>query len=49
MRQNKTSKRKTPTKKAKRPISLAKSKFKIAKSFVMPLPDKLLDAFEGKS
>ena len=34
--------------KTKRPIGFAK-KLKIAKSFFKPLPDDLLDAFEGKS
>jgi antitoxin (DNA-binding transcriptional repressor) of toxin-antitoxin stability system len=33
---------------AKRPIGLAKDKLKIPKSFFKPLPDELLDAFEGK-
>src|SRR5580698_4330324 len=36
-------------KKAKRPIGLAKGKLKVTKSFFKPLPDKLLDAFEGRS
>lgn len=35
--------------KTKRPIGLAKNKFKVTKSFFKPLPDELLDAFEGKS
>jgi antitoxin (DNA-binding transcriptional repressor) of toxin-antitoxin stability system len=35
--------------KTKRPIGLAKNKLKITKSFFKPLPDDLLDAFEGKS
>jgi antitoxin (DNA-binding transcriptional repressor) of toxin-antitoxin stability system len=34
--------------KTKRPIGLAKNKFKISKSFFKPLPDELIDAFEGK-
>ncbi len=34
--------------KARRPIGLAKNKFKIRKKFFDPLPDELLDAFEGK-
>ena len=34
--------------KTKRPIGLAKNKLKITKSFFKPLPDDLLDAFEGK-
>ena len=38
-----------PTRKTRRPIGLGKNKFKIAKSFFNPLPDQLLDAFEGKS
>ena len=33
---------------AKRPIGLAKNKLKIPKSFLKPLPDELLDAFEGE-
>jgi antitoxin (DNA-binding transcriptional repressor) of toxin-antitoxin stability system len=33
----------------KRPIGLAKNKLKIPKSFFKPLPDQLLDAFEGKT
>jgi hypothetical protein len=41
--------RSTPRKKTKRPIGLAKNKHKVTKSFFKPLPDKLLDAFEGKS
>ncbi len=44
----KTKRVKRPSKKAKRPIGLAKGKLKITKSFFKPLPDKLLDAFEGK-
>jgi antitoxin (DNA-binding transcriptional repressor) of toxin-antitoxin stability system len=36
------------TRKTKRPIGLAKGKVKISKSFFKPLPDELLDAFEGK-
>jgi hypothetical protein len=32
---------------AKRPIGLVKNKLKIPKSFLKPLPDELLDAFEG--
>jgi antitoxin (DNA-binding transcriptional repressor) of toxin-antitoxin stability system len=34
--------------KTKRPIGLAKNRLKITKSFFKPLPDDLLDAFEGK-
>jgi len=32
----------------KRPIGLAKKSLKIPKSFFKPLPDEILDAFEGK-
>jgi hypothetical protein len=39
---------KRPVKKAKLPIGLAKNKVKITKSFFRPLPEDLLDAFEGK-
>jgi antitoxin (DNA-binding transcriptional repressor) of toxin-antitoxin stability system len=38
----------TPARKTKRPIGLAKNKLKITRSFFKPLPDELLDAFEGK-
>ena len=34
--------------KTKRPIGLARNKFKVTKSFFKPLPDVLLDGFEGK-
>jgi antitoxin (DNA-binding transcriptional repressor) of toxin-antitoxin stability system len=34
--------------KTRRPIGLAKNKLKISKKFFDPLPDDLLDAFEGK-
>jgi prevent-host-death family protein len=34
---------------SKRPIGLAKNKLKIPKSFFKPLPDELVDAFEGKT
>jgi antitoxin (DNA-binding transcriptional repressor) of toxin-antitoxin stability system len=34
--------------KTKRPIGLAKNKVKITKAFFKPLPEDLLDAFEGK-
>jgi antitoxin (DNA-binding transcriptional repressor) of toxin-antitoxin stability system len=34
--------------KTKRPIGLAKGRFKISKKFVDPLPDEILNAFEGK-
>jgi antitoxin (DNA-binding transcriptional repressor) of toxin-antitoxin stability system len=37
-----------PMRKAKRPIGLAKNKLKMTKSFFKPLPDDLLDAFEGR-
>jgi hypothetical protein len=40
---------KRPAKKAKRPIGLAKGKIKITKAFFKPLPNDMLDAFEGKS
>ena len=33
----------------KRPIGLAKKSLKIPKSFFKPLPDEILDAFEGES
>jgi hypothetical protein len=32
----------------KRPIGLAKGRFEIPESFFEPLPDDMLDAFEGK-
>jgi hypothetical protein len=44
----KTKRSKRTAKKANRPIGLAKNKLKITKSFFKPLPNKLLDAFEGK-
>jgi antitoxin (DNA-binding transcriptional repressor) of toxin-antitoxin stability system len=34
--------------KTKRPIGLAKGRFQISKKFFNPLPDEILDAFEGK-
>lgn len=34
--------------KAKRPIGLAKGQFKVPPEFFEPLPDDLLDAFNGK-
>jgi len=37
---------KPPAKKTKRPIGLAKGKVKVTKSFLKPLPNELLDAFE---
>jgi antitoxin (DNA-binding transcriptional repressor) of toxin-antitoxin stability system len=33
----------------KRPVGLYKGKFKVPASFLEPLPDWLLDAFEGKT
>jgi hypothetical protein len=39
---------KQAAKKAKRQSGLAKGKLRVTKSFFKPLPDKLLDAFEGK-
>jgi hypothetical protein len=33
---------------SKRPIGLAKGQFQVPASFFEPLPDDLLDAFEGK-
>jgi antitoxin (DNA-binding transcriptional repressor) of toxin-antitoxin stability system len=36
-----------PAARGKRPIGLAKGKLKIRKSFFNPLPDDLLDDFEG--
>jgi hypothetical protein len=45
----KTKRPKRSAKKAKRPIGLARGKVKITKSFFKPLPNKLLDAFEGES
>jgi len=38
-----------PVRKTKRPIGLAKNRFRLSKSFFKPLPNELLDAFEGKS
>jgi hypothetical protein len=49
MKQPKTRRSKRSAKKAQRTIGLAKNKLKITKSFFKPLPDELLDAFEGKS
>jgi hypothetical protein len=46
---SKTNRSKRPAEKAKRPIGLAKGKLKVTKSFFKPLPNELLDAFEGKS
>ena len=34
--------------KTKRPIGLAKGRFKISRKFFDPLPDEILNAFEGK-
>jgi len=36
------------TRRTKRPIGLAKGHFKISKKFFNPLPDEILNAFEGK-
>ena len=36
-----------PERKTRRPIGLAKGMFTVPKSFFDPLPDDLLDAFEG--
>ena len=33
---------------AKRPIGLAKGEFKLSNTFFEPLPDEMLDAFEGR-
>jgi hypothetical protein len=44
----KTKRVKHPAKKIKRPIGLAKGKVKVTKAFFKPLPDELLDAFEGQ-
>jgi antitoxin (DNA-binding transcriptional repressor) of toxin-antitoxin stability system len=38
-----------PPPRGKRPIGLYKGKFKVAAGFFKPLPDWLLDAFEGKA
>lgn len=37
-----------PESKKPRPIGLGKGKFKVPPSFFDPLPDDLIDAFEGK-
>ncbi len=37
-----------PTRTERRPIGLAKGRFKIPPEFFDPLPDELLDAFEGR-
>jgi antitoxin (DNA-binding transcriptional repressor) of toxin-antitoxin stability system len=34
--------------KTKRPIGLAKGRFKISRKFFDPLPDEVLNSFEGK-
>ena len=44
----KTKRLKRPGKKTKRPIGLPKGKVKITKSFFKPLPNELLEDFEGK-
>jgi antitoxin (DNA-binding transcriptional repressor) of toxin-antitoxin stability system len=36
------------TRKAKRPIGLAKGEFKISRKFFDPLPEEIVNAFEGK-
>ena len=38
----------TPPRNEPRPIGLAKGKFEVPKEFFAPLPDELLDGFEGK-
>jgi hypothetical protein len=38
----------TPSTKTPRPYGLAKGKFHVPDAFFEPLPDELLDAFEGK-
>lgn len=45
---SKTKRPKRSARKVKRPIGLARGKVTVTKSFFKPLPDKLLDAFEGK-
>ncbi len=37
-----------PSIKAERPIGLAKDSFQVPASFFEPLPNELLDAFEGR-
>jgi prevent-host-death family protein len=37
-----------PARQTKRPIGLARNKLKIPKSFFHPLPDELLNGWEGK-
>jgi len=37
-----------PAMRAPRPLGLAKGKFKIPKSFFEPLPEEVLEEFEGK-
>jgi prevent-host-death family protein len=37
-----------PRRRSRRPFGLAKGKFEIPRSFFDPLPDSLLDAFEGE-
>jgi len=37
-----------PARTAQRPIGLARGKLRISKKFFAPLPEDLLDAFEGK-
>lgn len=40
--------RRLPQRPARRPIGLAKGEFEVTDRFFAPLPDDLLDAFEGK-
>ena len=47
--QAKAKRSRRPARKTKRPIGLAKNKLKVTKSCFKPLPNELLDAFEGKS
>ncbi len=37
-----------PARTERRPIGLAKGRFEVPPEFIDPLPDDLLDAFEGK-
>lgn len=38
-----------PKRKEPRPIGLAKGRFEVGSEFFEPLPDDMLDAFEGKT
>lgn len=38
----------TPRRKGKRPLGLARGKIELLPSFFDPLPDDILDAFEGR-